>query len=233
MKKLSFIFLLSLLFSIPNYAQREADLHLERKPGSCYAKCLMPDKLGFVEKKLPVSTKGDSSETEELIVQVAPATSKWVKKKSDRPCSSYGPEDCMVWCLIEEPAQFDTFYVVKDTVANPNFEWLTIKVQDVVEKGGYWAWQEVVCGSDVTPKFVKKLVAGLNLKGYPVSPVGKDGRINKELKSALVKYQKANYLPIGSLDFATMRSLGMMKSAKQKRKERKARRRRRKKRKSF
>ena len=141
MKKLSVIFFLSLLFSGLNYAQPPgADLPVVRKPGSCYAKSLMSDKLVSVERKLPVSTKkGDDAESEELMIQLAPATTKWVKKKSDKPCQSKDPEDCMVWCLVEVPAQFETFYVVKDTVANPGFEWRTFKVQEVVEKGGYTA----------------------------------------------------------------------------------------------
>ncbi len=45
-------------------------------------------------------------ETETIITQ--PASTKWVKKKADRNCLSADPNDCLVWCLVEVPAQSRT-----------------------------------------------------------------------------------------------------------------------------
>ena len=37
-----------------------------------------------------------------------PAATKWVKKKADRNCVSANPDDCLVWCLVQVPAQNKT-----------------------------------------------------------------------------------------------------------------------------
>ena len=41
-------------------------------------------------------------------VEVSPASTKWVKRKADRNCLSANPDDCLVWCLVEVPAEFKT-----------------------------------------------------------------------------------------------------------------------------
>ena len=46
--------------------------------------------------------------TETETIEVSPASSKWVKKKSGDNCLSADPEDCMIWCLVEVPAQYRT-----------------------------------------------------------------------------------------------------------------------------
>jgi len=44
--------------------------------------------------------------TEEMLV--APASTKWVRGKADPNCISENPNDCMVWCMKEVPAQYKT-----------------------------------------------------------------------------------------------------------------------------
>ncbi len=41
-------------------------------------------------------------------VEVKPASTKWVKKKADANCLSANPDDCLVWCLVEVPAEYQT-----------------------------------------------------------------------------------------------------------------------------
>lgn len=41
-------------------------------------------------------------------VETKPATTKWVKKQADANCLSADPNDCIVWCLVETPAEFKT-----------------------------------------------------------------------------------------------------------------------------
>ena len=44
--------------------------------------------------------------TEEMLV--APSSTKWVRGKADPNCISENPNDCMVWCMKEVPAQYKT-----------------------------------------------------------------------------------------------------------------------------
>lgn len=41
-------------------------------------------------------------------VMVKPASTKWVQKKGDKSCLSEDPADCLIWCLIEVPAEYNT-----------------------------------------------------------------------------------------------------------------------------
>ncbi len=55
-------------------------------------------------------------ETRTERIKVSDATNKWVKQK-DAMCSSENSDDCMVWCLVEVPAQYKT--VTKQVVSEP------------------------------------------------------------------------------------------------------------------
>ena len=46
-------------------------------------------------------------------------------------------------------------------------------------------------------------------KGYDIGPAGEDNIIGVDTKAALRKYQKDNNLPVGNLDFETLKSLGV------------------------
>ena len=39
-------------------------------------------------------------------IQTAAASTRWEKRKADRNCLSANPDDCLVWCLVEVPAQY-------------------------------------------------------------------------------------------------------------------------------
>ncbi|MCC6281950.1 MAG: peptidoglycan-binding protein [Saprospiraceae bacterium] len=43
----------------------------------------------------------------ERIEKIA-ASTKWVKKKADFNCLNANPDDCLVWCLVETPAEYQT-----------------------------------------------------------------------------------------------------------------------------
>ncbi len=43
--------------------------------------------------------------------KISEASTKWVKKRADRNCLSADPNDCLVWSLIEIPAQYDTIVI--------------------------------------------------------------------------------------------------------------------------
>jgi Putative peptidoglycan binding domain len=41
-------------------------------------------------------------------VMVSPVSSKWEKKRVDKNCLSVDPNDCLIWCLVEIPAEYKT-----------------------------------------------------------------------------------------------------------------------------
>ncbi|NJN77311.1 MAG: peptidoglycan-binding protein [Saprospiraceae bacterium] len=49
--------------------------------------------------------------------EIAPATTKWVKRRADKNCLSANPDDCLVWCLVEVPAQYET--ITKTVLKTP------------------------------------------------------------------------------------------------------------------
>jgi hypothetical protein len=46
--------------------------------------------------------------TESETIETSPASTQWIKKKADRNCLSADPNDCLVWCLVEIPASYQT-----------------------------------------------------------------------------------------------------------------------------
>lgn len=118
-------------------ANGQAGLPADATPGHCYAKCYIPDqwkteteRVMIKEastKKVAVAAKFETRtervmikeastilkvtparyETRTERVKVSDATTKWIKQK-DAMCSSENSDDCMVWCLVEVPAQYKT-----------------------------------------------------------------------------------------------------------------------------
>ncbi|NNE30035.1 MAG: hypothetical protein HKN16_10375 [Saprospiraceae bacterium] len=58
------------------------------------------DKLGWKEFPEPL----DAEWIEDVEV-LKPASTVWEKRKSERPCNSPDPEDCLVWCRVDVPAE--------------------------------------------------------------------------------------------------------------------------------
>ena len=96
---------------------------------------------------------------------------------------------------------------VQKTDVAPQYK--TVTRRQLVKAGGSTEWKEVVCQADVTPDLYRRIQQALIDRGYDVGSAGADGRIGTATKEALVKFQKANGLPVGSLDVETMRALGV------------------------
>lgn len=248
-------------------------------------------------------------------IEVSPATTKWVKRKADKNCLSANPEDCLVWCLVEVPAQYRTVTTRKnigcdgsgvpnqgcivetpiaEEVATRSYkklvndatyndekidaEYKTVSIQKVVKPattrtevipavtktitkrvlknpatvreevipakygtitrrklvspatykevdidpvyetiskrklvkaGGFTEWREILCDSDVTNYTVRQIQKALIDRGYDVGPAGTDNILGADTKAALQKFQKDNGLPVGNLDFETLKALGI------------------------
>jgi len=86
-------------------------------------------------------------------------------------------------------------------------EYTTVTKRQLVKKGGFTEWREVVCNYKVTAELNRQIQIALRDRGYNPGPI--DNIIGTQTKAALVKFQKDNGLPIGSLDVETMKALGV------------------------
>jgi len=68
-------------------------------------------------------------------------------------------------------------------------------------------WKPVLCETNATPEFVKKIQRALLKAGFNPGPI--DGVIGSQTQAAIVKYQKAKGLAVGGITFETLKSLGL------------------------
>lgn len=87
----------------------------------------------------------------------------------------------------------------------PEYQTVTRKV--LVSAGGFTDWREIVCGSDMTSSMIRKVQEALKSRGYDPGPI--DNQYGSQTKAALTKYQQDNGLPVGNMNYDTLRSLGV------------------------
>ncbi|MEL6357784.1 MAG: peptidoglycan-binding domain-containing protein, partial [Bacteroidota bacterium] len=75
--------------------------------------------------------------------------------------------------------------------------------------GNFQDWKEVLCPQNVSPVSIRELQNALNRAGYPAGVA--DGIMGSKTKAALAKYQRDNDLPIGGMNMATLKKLGLRK----------------------
>lgn len=172
--------------------------------------------------------------TEEIMV--APASTKWVKGKGNQNCLSANPEDCQVMCLVEVPATYKT--VTKRVLKSPEYEqeittpaefkfvtkrvmrtpervvemevpatYKTIMRKVLIKKGELQGWKEVLCNDKLTTEKIVEIQKALKARGYDPGPI--DDVLGAQTRAALIKYQRDKNLPVGNLNFETLKSLGV------------------------
>lgn len=79
-----------------------------------------------------------------------------------------------------------------------------IKRVQLISEGGTIEPKQVLCRKDY-PRYLPLIQRKLQALGYEISYI--DGVLGSQTKSAIVQYQQDNFLPIGQLDFDTLRKL--------------------------
>lgn len=180
---------------------------MKEKDGKCYEKCYTPLKNPEEAEFLAVYTGYDKTEegvgTEKI--EIVPASTKWIKKTADGNCLSRDPSDCLVWCLVDVPAEYKLIYVVTDTskvkdfIMRPNVEYAL----NVARESD---WFEVVCQNEQDIIFNMELSAALKNKGYSID----DEKVTYlKLRSCLNRFQRDFNLPVGGFNLPTMQFLGL------------------------
>jgi len=155
------------------------------------------------------TTEDVDIETKEIMIK--PASTKWEKKKSDRKCLSADPNDCLVWCLVDIPAESISYKILKDTSQSMNYEMTEIKQEVLTKKGGYTEWKEVLCENQLDESIYQQIKLGLINNNFLEAEVANElpAGFGTQMKSSLTKFQRANGLPVGRLDLETLDTLGV------------------------
>lgn len=178
----------------------------------------LPDEYGLTKEQILIKT----------------ATTKWVFKYMIKDCLSANPDDCLVMNLVEIPAEYKTIekLVLKATAYQRRYDDLdTVVFKQVIETKSltktlfesppqyekvfrkthphayYSEWREVLCTIGHRSDTVIQLQKALKERGYYYDKL--DDILGAKTKAALLRFQKDNQLPIGTLNCATMKALGM------------------------
>lgn len=182
------------------------------EPGKCYAKCLAPEIVEVQTFTFSIY-KGDDPEiitnyVKSEVIEVAPASRKWIKKRADRNCHSADPNDCLVWCLMKEPGQTITVKdMLIDTTVTKEFITETHNVDYISQARNQTVWQAVVC--DPSDKQLEAIQQALQDKGHDLSVELLQRNFGKASKKALTKYQQDNQLHVGGITEESMKALGV------------------------
>lgn len=179
--------------------------------GKCYGQSIVPDIREKNAESYIVYT-GDETQEDVLVetvqIEVQPASSQWIKKKANNNCVSTDPNDCLVWCRVDIPAEYATLKLLRsDTTETTNYEIREITKDNVLSKGGFTQYFEVLCQSQVTTAVLQQIQNALSARGYETGDDLK--QLDPKTKKALTQFQRDSQLPVGSLDMQTLATLNV------------------------
>jgi len=184
--------------------------------GQCYVRCNLQPQYEMVSNQYPIYTGNNYQDknVRMIIINETPKSLKLSSKRISTLCKhidddySYG---CDIVCYEDAPLAVDTIYIVTDTFAMKEFKMEVRTHKELIKEQGYTRWAEFDC--PCTGMAVDALVAQIQEAlidlGYKLELTNK---MDRETKNCLVDYQKKNELPIGQLDFETLKSLGIKSS---------------------
>lgn len=157
--------------------------------------------IGHVEKLYFVYNGDDEGiQTEELIIESTKATTKWIKKKANRNCRSADPNDCLVWCLVEVPAETISYQVIRDTLSTKDWHQYWHREYDLGETSN----ERVLCKNEITEELLDAIKTKLISRGADLNSKKKYKKLRKSLKKELNYFQKDSNLGVGRLSYETM-----------------------------
>lgn len=205
MKKTSTIFIISLIISTLCLAQKQWKYEdLEWCPK------VLPAAMDLLLQKPHLKASGDSilMGYEDIIVE---AGQKWVRKSADRNCLSADPNDCLVWCLVEQP---EVKTVRQKKVALSSDKIVEIQKGIFIEKRFYdEAFIEIACDENQKAALQKAIIEAL-VKKKLLRKQQKDESsaayslfCESNLSTALNQFQEDEELAEGFWDVETLRAL--------------------------
>jgi hypothetical protein len=173
----------------------------------------LPTAMDLLLQKPHLKATGDSVLVAYDDVIVSGGT-KWVKKAADRNCLSADPNDCLVWCLVEQP-EIKTVRQRKEALSSDKI--VEIKKGIFIEKRFYdEAAIETPCQEDAKPALQKAIIEAL-IKKKMLRKQQKDESATaytlfceSNFAQALTEFQEAEELPEGFWDLQTLQALGVV-----------------------
>ena len=178
------------------------------EPGKCYAKALISDQpyVKTVTYPIYVGNEPEKVKLKKVRHCIKTGPHEWVKRRVEN-CQSADPNDCLIWCLVEnEPPEYvDLLVAKKPKKLDPSeIEYRTFQTTKI-SKGGV-RWKEVLCSVQITPEIIRGLQVALKMEGYELVITE---TFDEETKTVLKNYQRDYHLPIGNLNLETLDSLGI------------------------
>lgn len=188
------------LLNTDGLAQADNGLFID-DAGICYEKTLLLASYGEIEKvRNKYSNKNITTTTEtlgNLKFTLAGRQQGWVKQKA-RNCLSADPEDCLVWCKVDMPRRIVDIHVIDPEGSFP-ISLLPADITTMME-GNYLVYSAIDCKPD----------SSTTVKSHEVLDTYFEGElVDKSFTERLHIYQYEQQLPIGSLNYETLFSLGL------------------------
>lgn len=209
MKKSNLVFIISLIISTLCLAQKQWKYE-ELK----WCPTVLPAAMDLLLQKNHLKASGDSilMDYEDIIVE---GGQKWVKKMADKNCLSADPNDCLVWCLVEQP-EIKTIRQRKVALSSDNI--IEIQKGIFIEKRFYdEAAIETPCQENAKPALQKAIIEAL-IKKKMIRKQQKEENAASYLlfcesnfAQALIEFQQEEELPEGFWDLQTLQALGIVK----------------------
>ena len=176
----------------------------------CYTECeiIYEKESGFF--RMAILNKNAPQEglsLDSFRVNVRPPSTRWVKKKSDVNCKSADPNDCLVWCLMEIPAEYYMEYVVLDTSQTTDFSWELIPETNFPDRRKFPHRMPTLCKNQINHALVEELQEMLYEEGYYDGSFG--GNWDATTQKSMYRYQLDHRLPTCGLNFPTLNKLGI------------------------
>ncbi len=202
------IFILCIIFSF-TFLKAQPEKGMNYESGKCYAKCYTPSRYQEVNEYnvFTGDAKKENVKLKTFYKIYQDYNSLKVLELKNEP-SPIGLEPNIYWDTLKLKSNKVEFQYLLDTTQTTNFK--KMKIVQTIEReggGGFLEWREILCDTQVTSSLLEKVINALKAAGFYNGPAKNE--ITTEVRKSITNYQRANGLPIGALDFETLKKMGI------------------------
>ena len=148
-------------------------------------------------------------------LQLRPAKHLWSQQRTIH-CLSADPDDCLVWCRTQAPAEVISLRVVVDTMGRDDYflEYYTVELPRPVDPFQQPnQWHRVIC-SPTGASFGRLLDGALRDQGFPPAPSRTFDEAHAQREASLAAWRNAHDIihPYFTDDILALLGLGSVES---------------------